>query len=167
MQFLLLCLLEEGCENCENSGKLPFIGSHGAYRPSRERTVLQGEFIYCLVYLHSHSSPRHWLQYLLWSFLCWFKQGGNGQLFSLFLLTGWVSCGLRSKLWPGAGEAAVGVFNSTGPAASSSQPRSGSVVGPFVILFLNILKLPADKTGFKRKKRVVFNNLSADCVVAH
>lgn len=63
----------------------------------------------------------------------------------------------------------MGVFDSTGPVASGSQPSSGSE--RFCFFFTNHLKTPAGKTGLKLKvvlkgPRYVLIILSLDCVMA-
>lgn len=64
----------------------------------------------------------------------------------------------------------MGVFDSTGPVASGSQPSSGSECF-FFFFFTNHLKTPAGKTGLKLKvvlkgPRYVLIILSLDCVMA-
>ena len=74
---------------------------------------------------HFGSSNSGWFQ----SLFGWFinRNVTTNNSYS-FYLTGRVSRGLWSKVWWGAGEAAVGVSDSTGPATSRSQPGSGREV---------------------------------------
>lgn len=119
----------DGCE------ELPHTCADSAGEPSRERAVLQGETLdkrlnidgvksaftdllslVILVFLCSIFSLSHTSMYLHRSDLIYFFENiGTSERV-------WLS--VWASVWLGSGEAAVGVSDPTGPAASS--PRSGS-----------------------------------------
>lgn len=101
VNFLLFCFLEEGRKNSENSGKFTFIGSHTADGPSRERVLLQGEsrrLLLCIL-LGLFVTPQQQISIsavIISQLMCTGMARPTNLTFSL--LTGGVSCGLRSNI---------------------------------------------------------------------